>query len=411
MLIRRLTMFIACCLLFAAPLSPVLAQEEDDPDQATVAPIAVETPISDTITEQAFFDRWTFTASAGDVILATMEAGGGLAPLLGLTDESGDLIARSDLAQDGAPLPNAEPNGTATLEVEIPQSGRYALVATRVGNMEGDTTGSYTLTLRRSDGSVGTSNTRQDVTFRCNEEIVTTVATAEFSAERGSTYRVTVYGLDGFQPVLRLDAEGPTGQITDCGSDTQGMAGHEVFFPGEEAFTLSEPIEAAAGIIVQGETSLFDTIEVTIGSIDGQPGRYLAVFEGFVLPTPDAQEGFDVRLGPLASETELLVYALRNPDSRINPVLTLLPPVDAPEIGERVCSDAGGRGCDDVPAVEGVGVIFSDGVEALGGRFDAGLVIAPGSTDEQDLVISSSARSANGGYAMLMIGRLPPRDE
>jgi hypothetical protein len=169
-------------------------------DDVTNAAIAYGDTVEDTLTAESFFDLWAFYGGKGDRIRVSMTATEGLAPLIGLLDASRSLVAHSPL--------EAEINSTAMLEFTLPVSGEYVINATRIGNFEGTTTGSYTLTLNlvRNDET----HTYQDVTFLCSSNEVTTAATFEFHPDRDTDqhYRITLFGFNGFEPVLRYQLPG-----------------------------------------------------------------------------------------------------------------------------------------------------------------------------------------------------------
>lgn len=393
--------------VFIVLMSPVHAQG-DDP--ITDDYINYDQPVNDTITNDAFFDLWRLVAQRGDVLVVTMSASDGLAPLIGIAGENQEVIARSDEDADGNPLPSAQPNETATLEFEAPEDGEYIIVATRVDNEAGTTTGSYTLLLRRASTAASRDNSLQAVTFRCGGHIGTTAATLRFSARADvDTYRVSVYGLDGFRPVIRAVA-GIEGDLRDCTNDHQTMRDDQFTLPGEAAVDLALVAGdlAAAQLGLRGGDAL-ERIDFTIGSIDGAPGRYLAVIDGFQLSVPGTVVIMEVLLGPLASATEMQVYMVKVGSSRIDPLLRLID--DDEDENYPTCDDAGRRGCEDVPSLVGAGVNFGEGdIQIIGTRFDAGMRLAPGNIEPMTLEFSSRASSATGAFAVLIIGELPARE-
>lgn len=393
-------------------LTLTLAAQEDPeptPDQITDAQIRFDQVVNDTITERSIFDLWRFRANAGDIVFLQMTAADGLAPLLGLS-RGGDIIARSDVNAEGESLPDAAPNGVAELEFIVPESGEYVAVPTRVGNADGTTTGSYTLTLRRANPGSDTRNTFQDVTFRCGESLAATALTLEFGLVDNETgYRFSVYGLDGFQPVIRV-AAGLNDELQDCSSDSQTMANDSLTLPDGTTIQLEDtqrPINAAR-FTLRGEN--LARARLTIGSVDDAPGRYVLVIEGFTLD-PLTENIINLGIGPLAAETtEVSVYMVRGAASRIDPLLTYYIEEDDPsdEAQNIVCDDAGRFDCAEVPAFSDHGVTFGDSNEIIGGMFDAGLRLAPGNPDPIELGFSSRSR-AGGTYTIFIIGELPPR--
>jgi hypothetical protein len=406
--------WVCSLALLAGLLPPLIAVAQDDDDGPVVVEdfITYGETVEGTITARGIYDLWRFYAQAGDMILVTMAAADGLAPLVGIASIGGDIIARSDVALDGSSLPDAGPNETITLEFQIPEEGRYTVVPTRVGNLDGTTTGSYSLTLELTGSAPGRiGGDLPEVTFRCGAEIVTTAAVLEFlAAEHMNEYRISVYGLDGFRPLIRATI-GDNDLITDCGADAQHMGGDRVILPDGETFALPEDstvITSGAQYGLRGVGDL-GRMNLTIGSIDGSAGRYVIVVEGFTLAYPGEEHVLDIRPGPLTKSTEMLVYMMRDGVSRIDPYIyqVLITGEDEMEYTEIACNDAGLRGCEEVPALTGAGVIFNNGKELLGGRFDAGLRLDLASGEVQRLFLNSRARNARGDYAVLILGELP----
>ncbi len=399
---RALRFGLILGILLSLMILPMVTAQDDD--QPTLSSISYDEIVQDTITEDAFFDRWSFTGAQGDVVVAFMTASNGLAPLLGIGTTGGDLLTASDGRFEGEPV-NAAPDSQIELEYTLPESGEFVLIATRAGNQEGTTTGSYTLQIRRANFDGGSGDAYQDVVFRCGEEEVTTAATFQWTQELNENFRVSVYGLDGFQPLIRVEA-GQQGEINDCAVDSQAMGGDQFTLPGEATITL--PAESPPGAAQYGLSGDIEDVTLTIGSIDGAAGRYLILIEGFTISPALDDDAFVARIGPLAAATtDLLVYMVKNGTSRLDPTLTL---IDVEDNILATCDDAGRRGCEDVPALIGAGVTLSDGTVITGSRLDAGLRLMPGNPDP--LLLQFSSRTpAEGNYAILIMGTLPPRPE
>src|SRR5690606_19871969 len=119
--------------------APLAAQDDDLP---VTTFIAFDDIVTETLTETAFWDWWQIQANEGDIIVADMIAEDALEPLLGILGPDGDLLDRSE---DGPP------GGSVSLEYTTPAAGEYTIVATRVGNANGTSTGPYTLQVRRAN--------------------------------------------------------------------------------------------------------------------------------------------------------------------------------------------------------------------------------------------------------------------
>ncbi len=383
---------------------PVLAQV--DPNAPLVLDIVYDDIVEDSITAPAFWDWWTVQASAGDIMVIDMAASGGLAPLIGILDPAGELVARSE---DGLT------DSSIQMEFTAPSSGQYTIVATRVGNADGTSTGNYTLRLRRANTPVTTDPDQyQDVTFVCADipGEVTTAATIRFAEDSNPDlrYRITVYGIDGFRPVIRVKFDVPDRDepFELCNIDAEQMIGDTFTLPGEAERTITaETLDSASQLSIAGSAEAgVGTITLTIGSLDGAPGRYMAVIDGFAIDPKNDTDVLEVRVGPLAAQTtSIQTYMVATPNSRLDAFMTMTQ-TDAE------CDDAGRGGCDTVPTFRGAGATLTEGdidTVIVGGRSDAGMLVNPGTPDTVSLGLSSRAGDTQGAYAIFLIGTLPPR--
>ncbi|MEZ4668243.1 MAG: hypothetical protein R3E39_10040 [Anaerolineae bacterium] len=380
---------------------PALAQEPT-PDNPTVLDTRYDALENDTITAASFYDWWRVEAAAGDVMVVDMQAADGLAPLLGLLNDQGDLVTRSE---DG------ETNGAVRMEYTAPAAGVYTIVATRVGNADGTTTGSYALRIRRANAPDTTvDNPLQDVTFRCNDFEATTAASLQFidDPRPDLKYRISVYGMDGFQPVIRVhfNVKNLDQPYEDCTTNSNAMLGDTFALPGEAPHTVTEDtLQNSAQLIISG-ADLADIVELTLGSRDGAPGRYLLVLDGMTIDPADDLDGMEVRIGPLAAtRTFITAYMAAAPNSRLDPILRW-------NEAEQECDDAGRAACKGITTFAGAGVSLheSEGLTIIGDRSDAGLVLAPGNPDSMTLEFGSRQSDTSGAYAVFLIGELPARE-
>lgn len=390
------------CLVWCVML-PVLTMA-----QGTNALITYDEEVTDDITDEEFFDWWRLEAQAGDVIVVFMTGFDGLAPLIGLLDPSRTLVARSDQPFEDVLTPS-DPNGRAELEYIAQTSGEYIINATRMEIAEGETTGTYHLTVRRANGDATLNNPYQSVEFRCGNTLVTTVATVEFTQQTQQNIRVSMYALDDFEPYIRVGLEGSEVD-NNCSSDSESMGGDQYILPeiGTVLLTGDSP-ESAAGIGLQGG-DFVRRISLTLASGNGETGRWMAVIDGLSIAPAGDIDIMDMRIGPLAAaDSELLVYMVAVGSSRLNPQAGWQA-FDIEADFYQLCNDIGRRGCEDVPEFEGYGVILRDGTEIIGDRFTAGLRLAPGDVQEMSLAFNSFAPNAIGSYAIIIIGELPDRD-
>jgi hypothetical protein len=375
---RRLITF--CLILLLA--SAALAQ-----DTPSSLPIDYGQRVSGSISDDAFFDHWQLNASAHDRIYARMTGADGLRPLIGILSAGGSLLARS---ADGAP------NDTVDLSFDAPETGLYILVATRVENERGTSTGSYTLSVENTNPQPTRNPQYQDVTFACGTGEATAAASIHFSRDDtdNGAYSIRVYGLDGFQPVIRVQS----GSTDVCAAEPADALGDVITLPGEPSITLAQADLAHTTQYVINAANTPDpaSITVTVGSLNGQTGRYLAVIGGFAIEPIGDFDTLEARLAPRPAQgsAPLLLYVIG--DGRLDPS------VIAPD-GR--CDDAGRRGCESMPLAAGAGVVFNNGARVIGDRFDAGARLTDAAPNQ--LQIISFGGTTHGAYTLLLIGALP----
>ncbi len=320
-----------------------------------------------------------------------MTAANGLAPLIGILDKDGTLLTRS---VDGGV------DETVDLNFDIPSDGDYLIVATRVGNQSGTTTGSYSLRVDNLNPPPTRDPRFQDVTFPCGSSEATAAASIHFAREEGDNgaYSMRVYGFDGFQPVIHVES----GSYDACITDPADAAGDVVTFPGERPLTIAEAdLSHTVQAVITGSSIDPSSITVTIGSADDHAGRYLAVIGGFAIEPSTDRDDMEARLAPLPAQggASLLLYVI-GVDNRLDPSIII-------ESGR--CDDAGRRGCEDVPSINNAGVILNNGVRVVGDRFDAGVRISD--AEPHHVEILSFSGTTHGEYALMLIGELPPRTD
>lgn len=385
---------VLVCLIV---VMPVLAQ-----DGVTAVDIRYDEVVTDTITEEAFFDWWILPAREGDVIEVVMDASEGLVPLIGLLDEGRNLVARSD--DDGV----AEVNGRALLRYTALQDGEYIIVATREGNENGTSTGSYTLSVRRANVTApNTTNELQPVEFRCGEFTAITATTILFDDDPdvNAFYRISVYGLDDFQPVIHISFI--ENELTDCSRDAQQMMGDSLSLPDGTTFTVDEDTsDHAAQVNIRATGVPVGAVTVLVGSEDGAPGRYVLVLEGFSIAAPGDRDLMTVRIGPRARATDMQFYMLAGERTRLDPFLLW----EVDDFTEIICDDIGRRDCTAVPSFEGSSITLTagGGRTLTSDRFDAGLLLNPGTPDPMYLRLGSRGDATAGSYSVVILGELPP---
>lgn len=356
-------------------------------DAASRLPITFGEEVQGTITNEAFFDHWTFDARAGDVLQITMTGFDGLAPLVGILNSVETLQAAST---EGAV------NGAISLRYDVPEDGSYLIVATRAGTQNGTTTGGYRLRVDNLNPEPADTPSSADnplIPFDCNGSSATPILTIEFARDDydAIAYSIRVYGFEGAQPVVRVQS----GQVEVCDTTPVDALGDQVTFPGEATLTLTEADLATTVQHVITEEGIDPLgIRVTFANLNGNAGRFAAVIGGFRIEPGTDIDRYRFQLAPerIDAGRGVLFYAV-GINNRLDPTVLW-------DGGH--CDDAGRRGCEDVPLINRAGIRLNNGVAVIGDRFDAGAQISmPGDNEYQVL---SFEGTTNGEYALLLFG-------
>ncbi len=130
---RTFTVILAIAL--AVALLPALPGAE-----AAGGSIRYGEAVTGQITAMNFFELWEFQGSRGDRVQILMEGDGYLDPYLGLLVTTTEEVVMEDDDSGGG--------SNAYIEVTLPATGSYTIVATRYGLDSGTTVGAYRLTLQ-----------------------------------------------------------------------------------------------------------------------------------------------------------------------------------------------------------------------------------------------------------------------
>ncbi len=383
---------ITSVLLLLLMTFPALAQDVPGDE-----PIGYGDEVRDTITDAAIYDWWRLPMGEGESVVIQMTGGDGLDPLLGILSPSGDLLQST--------LP-AGPDATVEMEFSAPAGGEYTIVATRVGNDQGDTTGDYRLRTARIGGNpapVTAPDPYREVIFTCFGDDVANVLTLEFieDAAQADTFRATLYGYDGFDPILRTTLAQPMAQPCAPPED----------YPGETVTLPDGDIIDDAAVVRANYVGGADIgpIRLNVGSRERAAGRYVLVIEGFTIGRNGDRDVIAFGSGPLAREVPPTIYMLADKTTRLDPFIELVNPGSAVVV---TCDDAGVRDCASVAPADALTIDFGENGETLiGGRFDAGMQIVGGTPEQQLLEFSGFDGRTYGGYTLVIVGELPPPAE
>jgi len=375
----------------------VFAQTGDIP--ITIDLIGVGETVQDTITEAAIYDWWVYNAQPGDRLQVRMTGTEGLAPLVGLLAPSQEMVARS---VDG------EPDGTVEMTYTVERSGEFIIVATRAGNATGTSVGAYTLSLNATRiQPTPAPNPYRTVLLTCDGEDTPNVLTFALDEDSDQTQAIVIsaYGLDGFLPALHTQAILEIAPFFDenCYSYTFGEGeafgdGDRLQLPGEEPIIIENQ---ASRVSLIGDRQA-GQITFNLGAVEGAGGRYVIVIEGLRIGEGGDRDLLEIGLGPLAREGSVRVYAVSDKISRLD---TQVERLDATGNTLELCDDAGRRACAEVPSIDGFELVNTQfEQQVIGGMFDGGLLLAPGSPDALRVAFGGFDGRTYGGYSIVIIG-------
>lgn len=395
------TLIAALFFTLAGP-QLALAQKDDDTD---IIPIAYGDTVSGTISAAAYEVVYSFDGQAGDVITVSLTA---------ITSGLDTYLVVYDMFPSQNPLTFDDDGGeglnSLLQDYSLPATGTYYLVATRYGRETGTSEGDFTLTLSSANSSGGGDTVSggafgglptgggqqtggQDLAFSCNGVNVPAATMVTFEDVRpGFTYRVTVLGLDGFDPVIGLEAEDGSSL---CNDDEPLAVGSQVAVPGTGLVTADY---LTAQIMFTTSGAIGD-IMMRIGGFGGQGGRYVAVFEGLAIAPSTEQDAVTLQVSDSIRNETIYVYQVSR--------TTALDPYMGLAGTNIICDDAGIGDCADTPPFPGGGVSITNGSTYVAGALDAGIGVVPGNETEMTFVFESYAGLSAGDYAMIVIGAAP----
>jgi hypothetical protein len=107
--------------------------------QAAGGVMAYGDTVSGQINSKTYFELWQFDGNKGDRVRITMTGSGGLDPYLGLIDGATEQVLAEDDDSAG--------NSNALIDMTLPVSGSFVIVATRYDFDQGTSQGQYSLEL------------------------------------------------------------------------------------------------------------------------------------------------------------------------------------------------------------------------------------------------------------------------
>lgn len=417
---------------FAAPApSPAQAQDQICTTSNT---ITVPGTSSGTISNTIYVVPFCFNGTSGQTVTISANAtSGDLDTYIALFDPTlEEVYGENDDIESG--------NTDSELTVTLPVTQQYVILVSRFGVDEGTSTGNFTVNITTSGGSTtpgldsvnfdfpavgdGTSsgNFNNDgsifITCDTGEEVRGGVQFSFIAVNPGFSYTATAIGLDGFDPVVTVETRPGIGT---CNDDNSGVLGSRVDVPG---FGNVFADNTSAQVRFTSPSS-GNPINISVGSFNDEPGRFVLIIEGLAISPFTELDGFAVRVPEAAQEEPLGVYmvaryvdldpylALYAGDGLTNAYSadgTLFPDsIDYDQVFGPLfeCDDAGVGDCDYSPNFENGNILISNGSSYNPGSVDAGLMLVPNTTDPLLYTFGSRNGASGGTYAILVTGFVP----
>jgi serine protease Do len=146
---RLVTLAVVAVLAFA--LAPAMSERA----HAAGGVLAYGDVVNGQIDNVSYFELWEFSGTKGDHIQLLMEGDGKLDPYLGIIESASEQVLAEDDDSGG--------NSNAYIEMTLPSTGTFSVVATRYNFDAGDSQGKYTLSLAGS-GTTQTTGSDQPTT-------------------------------------------------------------------------------------------------------------------------------------------------------------------------------------------------------------------------------------------------------
>jgi hypothetical protein len=160
----------------------------------------------------------------------------------------------------------------------------------------------------------------------------------------GNTYRVTVLGVDGFDPVVAVIPD--VGSI-ECNDDSEEASEFSGFLP-----TTGEivPSSLNSSVTFSNRTSDFMDVQIVVGGFGGSAGEFVLLFEGLAYTSADGDgDPFNVNVSAnvISAGVPLSAYVIGLSNS-LDPKITIVDADNDPifQDGEEVyCDDANSTLC------------------------------------------------------------------
>jgi hypothetical protein len=402
---------IVLSLFLSTPSNTVRAQDNAC-DQLTT--ISYGQTVTGSLDDVNYITGYCFKGTTGDKVTINLIAtSGDLDTYLGLSDDTGSTVyAENDDADSGT---------DSQIIFTLPEDGQYVIVVTRFGLDEGTSTGNFSLSLSSDSGTTLPADEGEDVsiyvTCDTGERIRGGVQFSFINVNPGFSYTVTAVGIDDFDPVLAVETQPGIGE---CNDDTPAASGSVVAVP-DEGRVVGDATTAQVRFTSPRRGF---PINITVGSYDDDPGRFVLIIEGLAIQPADELDGFSIRVPSDVAEEPLGVYMIARyvdldpylamgmgdgltnayVDGNFDPELVDYDDIEYPLFE---CNDAGLDECSDMPGFPGGPIAIANGSDYNPGSVDAGLMLTPNSSNPMLFVFGSNDSQSTGTYAIMIIGTVP----
>lgn len=281
---QRLTRMVGAILIvaLALALTPSLPRAH-----AQGGAIAYGDVVTGNITAKNYFELWQFSGTQGDRVRITMTGDGALDPYLGIIEVATEEVIAEDDDSAG--------NMNAMLELSLPSTGDFVIIATRYDLDTGTSVGQYELELQ------GGSGPNQDVNTISNQN-VTPIEPQEVEPglwfygelELGSAVSATIAD-DSYAHIYTVTLEGGQEFVAAMFADGSNLDSY-LIFGAEDGTVLAEDDDSGPQIdggqydsliyLTVPESGTYILIASRAGIDQGNTSGNYALIAGY----PDQQE-------------------------------------------------------------------------------------------------------------------------
>ncbi len=251
---RVVTALLVVALAFA--LTPVVPRAH-----AQAGMISYGEVVTGTITAKNYFQVWQFSGTQGDRVRITMIGDGALDPYLGLIELSTEQVIAEDDDSAG--------NMNAMMELSLPSTGDYAIIATRYNLDTGTSTGQYELSLQGGAGPNQNVNTVSNQSVNMTQPVEIEPGLWYYGElELGSSVNAAISN-DAYAHVYTVTLDAGTEFVAAMFADGSNLDSYLIFGT-EDGTVLAEDDDSGADV---GGGTYDALIYLTVQ----QPGTYLLI--------------------------------------------------------------------------------------------------------------------------------------